>query len=498
MFDLDEDAAIRAELAPAALMSALKAVQGAHIARARIDPSAFNTYVLRDEERARPILQSPLHVEWHRLISAHRRLLLWAHVEAGKSTQMMGRVLFELGRNPNLRVLIVSNTDSQAQKLCMTIGKYIEGSAELHHVFPELVRAKGMAWNMHNLFIKRTSKAKDASIQTCGIHGNVLGSRVDLLIMDDLLDYENTISPTQREELWNWYHATLEGRLTRHAKVLCIGTAWHRDDVMHRFSMKPEWMAVRYPVLDADMNATWPERWPVDRIEEKRLVLGPLEFSRQLMCVARSDEDARFKRQWVDACIARGEGRSLTYALDHVPAGYAVYTGVDLGVRVQQGSDLSCLFTICVHPDGSREILDVQAGRWGGPDIVDKIIDVHQRYQSIVIVENNAAQEFIVQFTKKLSAVPVHSFTTTGTSLRHPEFGLETLATEMANEKWIIPSSKGRCNSEIEAWIGEALYYDPRGHPGDRLMASWFATQGVRISQRRPVASRRVVDVISR
>jgi len=485
------------ERAPSALVTQALWLKDLHRERAKVDSSAFNSYVLKDEETGRAILQSPLHQEWHSLFDAYKRLLIWAHVEAGKTNQMsIGRSLFELGRNPNLRIVVVSNTDAQAQKICMTIGRYIEQSPELKDIYPNLQRARGMPWTQHNLYVSRTSRAKDPSVQTCGIHGNILGARIDLLILDDLLDYENTISPSQREDLWNWYHATLEGRLTRNARILCIGTAWHRDDIMHRFSKKAEWMAVRYPVLDEEGRATWTDRWPIERIEEKRQVLGPLEFSRQLLCVARSDEDARFKREWVDRCVARGQGKNMVYALEFVPPGYSTYTGVDLGVRVKHGSDLTVLFTIVVHPDGTREVLDIQAGRWSGPDIVNRIVDTHRRYQSIVIVENNAAQEFIVQFTKKLSSVPVKSFTTTHSALRSAEFGLETLATEMANEKWIIPSQAGRCHPEAEAWIGEMLYYDPRGHPGDRLMASWFAREGARMAKPKVVFGK--MDTMSR
>ena len=137
------------------------------------------------------------------------------------------------------------------------------------------------------------------------------------------------------------------------------------------------------------------------------------------------------------------------------------------------------MFTIVVHPNGSREILDVCSGRWTGPEIVQRIVDLHYRYQSIVIVENNAAQDFILQFTQAMSAVPVKPFNT-GSNKYHPEFGIEGMATEMANGKWIIPNQHGSVHPEVGAWINDILYYDPNAHSGDRLMASWFAREGAR------------------
>jgi len=452
---------------------------------ARVDPITFNSYVLKDEETGSPISMQPLHKEWHRLITAHKRTLIWSHVEAGKTQQIsIGRVLFELGRNPNLRVVIVSNTDGQAQKICRTIGKYIESSAELHAVFPNLRPDKSAKWTQHQLNIAgRAGAPKDASVTTCGIHGNILGARIDLLIVDDILDYENSLSPAQREELWRWFHATLEGRLTRNAKVVCVGTAWHRDDIMHRWAkQRPTWMAVRYPIINRRGALTWPERWPRERIEEKKGILGPVEYARQLMCSARNDEDAHFQIEWIEACRERGAGKRLKAMLEYVPAGYRVFTGVDLATgKSKSRGDLTCLFTIAVHPDESREVLNVQSGRWAGPEIVERIYRCHQAYQGIMIVENNAAQEFILQFSRKRSATPVVPFTT-GKNKLNPEHGITSIAVELSNHKWIIPYDPRTRKSaaEIEAWIQEMLSYDPNAHTGDRLMASWFAREGAR------------------
>lgn len=166
-------------------------------------------------------------------------------------------------------------------------------------------------------------------------------------------------------------------------------------------------------------------------------------------------------------------------ALATIPPGCAVYTGVDLAIQQHSGADLTVFFTILVHPDGTREVLNIESGRLAGPEIVQKIQQIHHRYQGIVYVENNAAQDFIVQFTRYGSAVPVKPFTT-GRNKAHPEFGVEGLAAEMAAGKWIIPSGGGRLHPEVDAWINELLYYDPRSHTGDRLMASWFAREAAR------------------
>lgn len=465
-------------LAPEEARRALAALDRMHCKLARDDANAFCSYVLRDEA-GRPVVQSTLHERWHRLLDSNRRALVWAHVEAGKTTQLsIGRVLWELGRNPGLRFAIVMNTAGQAERTMRTIVKYAEESAELRRVFPGFIRDPDAPGGMHCLYLKRKGRARDPSITITGLHGNVLGARFDRLILDDFVDYESSRSPAQREDTWHWYMSTLETRLTRDARVWCVGTAWHRDDFMHRFAKSPGVASRRYPVLDDMGRATWPEQWPEKRIAEKRAILGPVEFSRQLLCVARTDEDSRFRQSWIDACVARGEGRSLLRQLNEVPPGFRVYTGVDLATKKKgRKSDLSVLFTIAVHPNEDRQVLEVTSGRWGADEIVKRIIDTHRRFRSVVIVEDNATQQHIIDITRAVSAVPVQGYTTTGKVHRSPEFGIESMAVEFSNEKWIIPSDGGRVAPEIAAWIQELLYYAPPAHAGDRLMASWFARE---------------------
>ncbi len=69
---------------------------------------------------------------------------------------------------------------------------------------------------------------------------------------------------------------------------------------------------------------------------------------------------------------------------------------------------------------------------------------------------------------------------TTGKNKAHPEFGVESLATELANNKWLIPNKGGVLHKELADWVAELLFYDPREHTGDRVMASWFAREGAR------------------
>src|SRR5262249_34545038 len=160
------------------------------------------------------------------------------------------------------------NTHGQATKLCRAIAKYVEQSPELRRVFPKLL--KSLPWTSTDLVVQRPFVSKDPSVQATGIHGNILGARIDLLILDDMLDFENTRAPALRGELMDWYKSALVGRLTADARVICVGTAWHPDDFLHQLAKSGNWVARRFPVVDERGKSRWPEAWPQARIEAKR------------------------------------------------------------------------------------------------------------------------------------------------------------------------------------------------------------------------------------
>jgi hypothetical protein len=195
--------------------------------KARHDSNAFMEFVLRDELTDDPIVQAPHHVAWQDLATAHKRLVIWSHVEAGKSFQFsVGRTLFELGRNHSLRLAIISATAGQAEKFLDLIKTYIEHSVELREVFADDPLEPGDEWTGSSIKVKRKTRAKDPSIQAIGYDGKLVGARIDGMILDDILDYENTRTEHQRDEVWAKMQSSgIMGRLTEDAFLWVIGTA---------------------------------------------------------------------------------------------------------------------------------------------------------------------------------------------------------------------------------------------------------------------------------
>lgn len=460
----------------------------------RTDPAVFCQFVLRDEETGRPIELAPMHEEWHDFLTKHDRVVLWTHTEAGKSSGVsIGRVLWEIGKDPSLRVLILGSSSGGAKKIVKSLKNYIENSVEYRMVFPHVVPDKsdttGM-WRDDAFIIRRiTSTAKDPTVKAAGYGGaDVLGGRYGLIVIDDYLTAENTYSDHLRQKYYGWLKSTIEGRRTADARLWFIGNAWHPDDAMHRYAAEPHTFSKKYPVL-VDGVSSWPAVWPLDRIEKEIAIRGPIESRRSLFCDPLVDADRRFKLAYIKTALDLGDRLELAYSLAVVPAGYRTVTGVDLAVTKQTTGDLTALVTIARRErDQVHQILDVTAGRWGGPEIVDRIKDINARYNSLIVVEANGQQRLIKQFVNDQTSIPVKAFYT-GKNKTDPAFGIESLAIEFSAGKWIVPNHGGgiaglqaRMHPEVRALVDEMLRYDPASHTGDRLVACWIAREGARMA----------------
>jgi predicted phage terminase large subunit-like protein len=282
-----------------ALEDGLQIAEEDLVIRARSDIGAFFAYVMKDEETGAPCELQPFQREWHDLCDLYDRLVLWVFMEGGKTVGLsIARTLWELGRDPTLRFAVVSGTASKAAKIASSIAQYIEKSEELRRVFPELVPNERMPWNTQQLTVRRPGIAKDPSVQVVGEGTDIQGARLDRAILDDVLNRDNTRTPDQRDKMQNWYLKTFPGRITARGRVVCIGNAFHVDDLYHRLAKNSRFRAYKYPICHNNGTSLWPGRWTPARIEARRSELGRIEAKIQLDCdpIEMTGEGVFFRR----------------------------------------------------------------------------------------------------------------------------------------------------------------------------------------------------------
>lgn len=484
-------------------------------ARARADLPTFFSLVFREERTQRALSCAPHQRVIFSFVLAHPRCVLRLPAGASKTFSMAALTTWLLGQDVTVRGAVVSATQGQASKPLRMVADYIETSASLKLAFPGLMRSARVQdpWTQTALTVARPPGIRDASLVAVGLDGALPGARLSWVIVDDVLSLENTSTPAGREKVAEFFDSTVLSRLDSddHARIVVCNTPWHPDDLTFRLegagwptltmdvaggiqlsncpdfdvpdirpSKRPgEWyrLAAHDPDV-VEVVPLWPAKWDVAGIEDlkAKYAAAPHRFNQLFMCQCRDDETARCKVDWIDKCKVPGLTTVAKYDGPN-----ATVTGIDLAVGQTNRHDATAFFTFECLPSGKRRILDVEVGHFDGPSIVKKIIDKAKRYNSIVRVENNAAQDYIRQFALQQNAsIPIKAHTT-GRNKAHPEFGVESLFVELQNGAWEIPCDKfKRCPPGVEAWAQQCLYYEPSKHTGDALMACWFAREQAR------------------
>lgn len=258
------------------------------------------------------------------------------------------------------------------------------------------------------------------------------------------------------------------------------------------------------PTKDVDEVVTyWPKRYPRKVVEGIRNDVTAREFAQNYEMRAAGEASDRLEEGWIrqaqiDAQRLGFTGflpsieilqsalvESIGHSKDDEPFLFTperavpiiVATGVDLAVGKKKASARTVLFTIaCIPPNNRRLILDIEGGRWTGKEIIHKVIAKHRAYGSVVRVENNAAQDFLLQWIRDEDvSVPIRAHTT-GRNKADPTNGVESMFIEIQQGSWLIPcDARGKSPPPVLSWLQDLRQYTPGEHTGDFLMAAWLA-----------------------
>jgi len=170
--------------------------------RAREDPAAFFDFVMRDERGQRVKIAPHQVIAFDFMLKHQRSVNIWP-VNHSKTYLTAALTLWMLGREPMTRGVIVSATQEQAMKPLAMISDYLMHSNELRVAFPHLqpTHRKREPWTQTAITVDRPAGIRDSSLKAVGFEGAILGSRLDWIIIDDLLTHENAGTDDQRRKI---------------------------------------------------------------------------------------------------------------------------------------------------------------------------------------------------------------------------------------------------------------------------------------------------------
>ncbi len=182
-------------------------------------------------------------------------------------------------QNPDVRILIASETLNQAIKFLSEIKGHFE-SQRFQSFYGDLRRGTG--WKESEITVSsRKQNRKEPTITTAGIDVTRTGMHYDLIIVDDCHSQKNTTNSEQIEQVKSWYRLLLS-MLEPQGRILTIGTRWDFNDlyatIQNELSDEYDIM-VRRAIEDGELF--FPTRLTKEFLEAQRKEQGEFIYSAQ-------------------------------------------------------------------------------------------------------------------------------------------------------------------------------------------------------------------------
>ncbi len=454
--------------------------------------------------------------------------------EHAKSTTItMNYVTYRICEDPNIRVIIVSQTLEMAKKFLRGIKDRLASENKNYQKLqidfgPEGGFSSGAsAWTADAIYISSSSRdsgEKDPTVQALGIGGQIYGSRADLIIFDDTVTGKNA---HEYQKHMDWMQREVYNRISfPGGLMLLIGTRLAPVDLYGEIikndyygDEQSPWTYLTQPaVLDfADDPDDWVTLWPksnrppVSRIgrslvsvdedglypmhtgavlKARRSSMSPRNWA--LVYMQESVvEDAIFPTKAVTGCVdgMRTAGPMVSGAPGHRKNGMAglyIIGGFDPAMT---GHSASIIMGVD-RMTGERWILDVWTkGNLKPDDLFDKIKELTVKYSVMEWrIEKNAMNLMVTQnrdirnFLAGRGCVLKEHFT--GGNKWDADFGVASMSglfDGWQERKALIHLPSRSQDEGVKALIEQLTTWEPLP-PGiktkrktDCVMALWFA-----------------------
>jgi predicted phage terminase large subunit-like protein len=332
-----------------------------------------------------------VHRELQAFLSSHRKALVELPRDHGKSTQVCARLIWELARDPSLRIKIVCASEKLAAERGRFIRRAIATNYWLQCVFPDLRPAE--PWSDTRFTVARPANVIGPSVTAIGVGAASTGARADLLVCDDIVDVKALASRAERDRVKNHFRENLMNLLEPDGRFWGLSTPWHQNDLNAELKKCAAFPLFRR-AIDDDLTPVWPERWPTAALEARRAEIGTVPFARGYRLIPIVDGVASISPSWLRFWYPPAEG-----APPIVPD--LVILSIDPAVSIQERADRSALVVLakCGH---EIRVLDAKAERVLAPDLSRLIGYMHSAWSpSVILFESNAAFKGIADLLKR-------------------------------------------------------------------------------------------------
>ena len=452
---------------------------------ALVHPLAFaKRYVPRLLKKDSP----PFHVNMIDTVMENDRVLFLAPRDHAKSTLFSFIYpLWKIVNNRNIRISLVSDTQTQAYKFVKAVRFELQNNDKLIEDFGEF---EGENWQKSQFTVRRDINYKDPTMAGFGLNSSKLGDRADLIICDDIINKDVCLTSARRKKASRWYFEVLTNFLEEDGgQIITIGTRQHEKDLYKEIMDKPTYLSRIYKAItdEKEKKVLWPNKWTYEKLMDRKKEIGSLAFARQFQNEITSEGSSVFPEKLLEPLLNQEAG--IVNPFGERPRWlkkYRLFMGVDLASSAAVGADYVVLVTVGVDEHKNRKLLHIWRDK-GVPfqKQIDEIIRLDEFFDyERIVIENNQYQSILPSTLKENTDLPIMSYQT-GAEKHTEDVGVPSLRILFENGKYEFPYGE-ECRSEVDTLLEElnGMAWDEgklittAAHK-DTVMALWLAEKGV-------------------
>lgn len=367
----------------------------------------------------------PLHASIIHNVSDNQASMDLAPRGHGKST--IGDVDFcitKVLRNPDIRIMIGSKTQTQASAFLKEIRTHFEQNVNLIRIFGDWKKSRDNVWNDKEFTVnRRTVIKKEATVSALGASGAVVSKHFDIIIGDDLVGFENARTEAQRKVLKEWFYSSLYPTLEPDGEIHILGTRYSPMDLYEDLIKSKNYkvnVQQAITVKDGQEYSLWESKFSLEKLRSIREEAGLIIFNMQYQNNTELAKGKIFKykyfKHFEEYEVDYDLNRVRVKVLDSQGVPYwipvRIYMGADLAISEDETSnnDYFVLTVIGVDKNKNVYVLDYLKERLTFNAQLSAILDYGKNKFPMVErigVETVQYQKSLAQEIRRLSLLPV-------------------------------------------------------------------------------------------
>lgn len=346
-----------------------------------------------------------------------KKLILLPRGHLKSTIVTVGYAVWRIAKNPKIRILIANGTAPMAEAFLSQIKAHLQKNQNFLNLFGDLT-VGAPKWSEGAIQLARPGSydAKENTVTAFGVGGNLVSQHYDLILMDDIVNRENTHTADRIADVAMFYkdiQDLVDNPLT--SEQIIIGTRWHEGDlygsilsddnpekksfgIMIRDAVEGQFEFIKKPGGSFGIQGgeiLFPRKFPREALEDLLNSKGPSEFSAQYMNDPVPASESTFKHEWKYYEEDDLRGKELLHYITLDPAFF------DPNSR---STDLDyCVFLVnAVDADNNWHIRDIVRDRMQPKDIIDMLFYLDQQWKPKTIgIESVAFQKVLSYYARQ-------------------------------------------------------------------------------------------------